>query len=333
MTRFFIVTCFLLFSKISVFASVIYVAVGQDGDGSSWQNAIGDLRTALAIAESGDEVWVAKGTYFPVECAPCTESERAITFNISSGVKLYGGFAGKEISRDERFPLKNSTRLSGNIGYADNFDNSYSIVTFQNVNAETVLDGFTVFGGAANKTTGADGDAGRSGGGIYNIATFSESFPQIRNCLFFENTASEGGAIFNYGAGNTARVGVENCSFLKNTAINAGGAVMDIFRSDIQSASIFSDCKFVKNEAGYGGAYFSEILKIETEIFDNCAFTENKSIYGGAAYFSEFQREGSQVQSMTCSFTGNTAKEGNEFYFKNRENKSTARSNKTNTSL
>lgn len=37
-----------------------------EGDGSSWSNPRTDLRLAIALANPGDQIWVAKGIYTPV---------------------------------------------------------------------------------------------------------------------------------------------------------------------------------------------------------------------------------------------------------------------------
>jgi hypothetical protein len=63
-------------------------ATGGD-DGLSWADAFVDLQDALAIAIPGDEIWVAEGTY-----KPTTGTDLLATFQLSSGVALYGGFAG-----------------------------------------------------------------------------------------------------------------------------------------------------------------------------------------------------------------------------------------------
>ncbi len=39
-------------------------AIGTN-DGSSWQNASKDLAATLRAATANDQVWVAKGTYYP----------------------------------------------------------------------------------------------------------------------------------------------------------------------------------------------------------------------------------------------------------------------------
>ena len=126
--------------------STIYVDSTAEGDqdGSSWEDAFMDLQDALAIAEDGDEVWVAAGVYTPGE-------NRALSFQIGSGVKVYGGFpvGGSEFSsRDHQL---NQTILSGDIGTPINTaDNSFHVVSMIGTSDTTILDGFTITDGNAN---------------------------------------------------------------------------------------------------------------------------------------------------------------------------------------
>lgn len=59
---------------------VIYVRQGATGDGSSWNNALGSIGSALGKAKSGQEIWVSAGTY--------TEN-----LTMVEGVNVLGGFA------------------------------------------------------------------------------------------------------------------------------------------------------------------------------------------------------------------------------------------------
>src|SRR5436190_301007 len=101
-----------------VYASAImtyYVKWNANGanDGSSWTNAYTDLQSALSVASSGDEIWVAAGTY-----EPTTGTDRIISFTLKNGVAVYGGFEGAETLLTQRNPATNVTTLSGNIGIA-----------------------------------------------------------------------------------------------------------------------------------------------------------------------------------------------------------------------
>ncbi|HEY3171517.1 MAG TPA: hypothetical protein VGK86_02980 [Thermoanaerobaculia bacterium] len=110
-------------------------------DGTSWANAYTSLQSALAAAVSGDEIWVAAGTYKPTATA-----DRTISLALKNGVGVYGGFAGTETMRSQRNPAVNITILSGDIGTVGvTTDNSYHVVTSDSTVTSTgILDGFTV---------------------------------------------------------------------------------------------------------------------------------------------------------------------------------------------
>ena len=143
-------------------AATIYVDQDATGanDGSSWVNAYNYLQDALADAESGDQVWVAKGVYKPDEntANPDGTGDRNATFQFKNGVGLYGGFAGGETSLDQRDNVTNVTILSGDLNGDDVGDlddpsrseNSYHVVTGSGNDETAVLDGFTITAGNAN---------------------------------------------------------------------------------------------------------------------------------------------------------------------------------------
>ena len=94
--------------------SIIYVNVSDNKgpfDGKSWSTAFKDLQDAIKASNAGDQIWVAKGTYYPTESA-----NRDISFILKEGVKLYGGFRGNETDIEQRNWIKYITTLSANIG-------------------------------------------------------------------------------------------------------------------------------------------------------------------------------------------------------------------------
>ncbi|MCB9297735.1 MAG: DUF11 domain-containing protein [Lewinellaceae bacterium] len=133
--------------------TILYVdrdAMGA-ANGLSWADAFTNLQDALAIAQSGDEIWVAEGAYYPDQGTGYTPGERAHSFVMKNGVAIYGGFPN---TGDPTFADRNwathETILSGDIGTADdNSDNSYHIIFNDNngLNSSAVLDGFIISGG------------------------------------------------------------------------------------------------------------------------------------------------------------------------------------------
>ena len=86
---------------LSAGATVRYVAPSGSGDGSSWQNAGGDLQAAIDASQAGDQIWVKAGTYAPTTLIKSTKLTSK-AFILKDGVSLYGGFAGTESSLADR---------------------------------------------------------------------------------------------------------------------------------------------------------------------------------------------------------------------------------------
>jgi hypothetical protein len=61
-------------------AKIIYVDdnASEGEDGTSWSTAHKYLQDALAVAESGDEIWVAEGTYKPDQGVGKTARDRTL---------------------------------------------------------------------------------------------------------------------------------------------------------------------------------------------------------------------------------------------------------------
>ena len=212
-----------------LFSATIYVNDDPSGsnDGTSWADAYTSLQTALSAATSGDQIWVAAGTYLPT-----TTTDRSISFAMKNGVEIYGGFAGTEANdydlslRD--FPA-NESIISGDIGTAgNNSDNSYHIFYHPNgtnLNSTAILDGFTI------KGANADGSNPHNfGGGMYN----DSSSPTLTNCTITYNSANFGGGIFNDSSSPT----LTNCTITNNSANNRGGGMYNYSSSPTLNNSI-----------------------------------------------------------------------------------------------
>ena len=110
----------------------LYAKPGASGQCTNWAEAC-DLSYALDYTGDGAEIWAAAGTYLPtVRTDPA--DPRSATFILPNGVKVYGGFAGTETSRDQRNWVAHPTILSGDLGTAGNWsDNSYHVVSAEHV--------------------------------------------------------------------------------------------------------------------------------------------------------------------------------------------------------
>lgn len=248
-------------------------------DGSSWGNAFTDLQAALAVVHSGEEIWVAAGTY-----KPTTGTDRTKSFKLIAGSGLYGGFAGTETLREQRNAQAHATILSGDIGTVGNSsDNSNSVVVGAN---NAVLDGFVITGGSG----------GTSGGGLVSKSVS----PIISNCTFTGNSSASGGGMYNYAGSPT----VSNCIFSGNTG-NGGGGIYNK-----SGALTVTNCTFSGNStssSGGGGIYNASTL-----LMFNCTITGNVAAgYGGGLC----NVSGASITTVTnCIMWGNSAQLGPEVY-------------------
>ncbi|OGV75612.1 MAG: hypothetical protein A3K19_24120 [Lentisphaerae bacterium RIFOXYB12_FULL_65_16] len=259
---------------------LIYVDADAGGSntGTSWVNAYSDLQSALTAAVSGDEIWVAEGTY-----KPTTDTDRTKSFQFKSGVAVYGGFAGGETEHDQRNWVTHVTTLSGDIGTVGvNTDNSFHVVRGAN---SSVLSGFVVTAGKADGS-GAD----LLGGGLVNDGASLS----ISDCVFLANSASSGPAIQN--VSNT--VTIVGCSFIENSATGNGGAIYNSYANvDCQQ------CWFVGNGVpSYGGAVYSTH---GSQTYTDCVFADNSAGSGGV-----LRGYAAAITVRRSFFAGNTANYG-----------------------
>ncbi len=265
---------------------------GDGADGLTWATAFTDLQDALALAVNGDEIWVATGVYTP-------GALQADTFQLVSGVGLYGGFAGGETLRAQRDWEANVTVLSGDIGGDDGTDangvvtnpgdingaNSRTVVSGSSLAASTRLDGFTI----------TAGDGLSQGGGLYNSA----GSPALENLFFSGNRATwNGGALHNTGASSSPVL--THVRFANNgTTGGDGGAIFD----NSGATLTLVNATFTENHAA-GGAGGGAIL----------SFGGTLHVVGSTFLANTTGGDGGAIHSYGCvltvensTFSGNQA--------------------------
>ena len=279
----------------SALATTFYVDANLTtglNDGSSWANAFqssGGLQRALLATSSGDEVYVAQGTYLPT-----TTGSRGASFQLQNGVEIYGGFLGGEVSPAERPPFGTAPSiltgdLLGNDGSNLFNDNSFHVVNAANTNATAILDGFTVERGNANS-----GGNNNRGAGILCIGSAS---PTVRNCFFFLHRSTFGGAA-GYINGSAPRF--LDCTFQGGIGGSFGGAF------DIATAGAvrFERCVFRGNRAARAGAL--EVFATAGVVVSECVFFNNVAT-GTAGGGAVWVGAGANVQFRGNTVVGNTS--------------------------
>ena len=171
-------------------AAILHVRPqGSDAQaGTTWESAKATVTAALSQTRSGDEIWVAAGTY----------SEHV---QMTDGVALLGGFAGTEDSSQQRLWLQNRTVLDGTTNGV--------VVTFKRCGPETVIDGFTIQNG--------------SGTGVACLETAGK----IQNNLIRGNVGNDtlayGGGIFVSGAPTHGVLTIQSNRVTDNANFDGGG--------------------------------------------------------------------------------------------------------------
>ena len=192
------------------FIPILYVKPGANTSGlcQSWVVSC-DLRYALPLAVSGQQIWVSQGIHRPF--SPDGNISQSDTFQLKSGVKLYGGFTGIESALDQRDWVNYPSVLYGMIGPGSGPVHAYHVVTGSGTDASAVLDGFVVQMGKADGT-----GSNAYGGGMYT----KNGSPTLRNVVFEYNIASvAGGGIYNENSSST----ISNATFYFNLSPNGGG--------------------------------------------------------------------------------------------------------------
>jgi predicted outer membrane repeat protein len=266
----------LIFTKLQ--AQVIYVNIAATGanNGTSWINAYTNFQSGVNAATTGYSVWVARGTYQPASSG---------TFSMKSNVKIYGGFIGNENTLTARNWVNNPTILKGN---------NNTVITNSNINANALLDGFTV----------RDGLAVYGAGGMSNTG----SSPSIVNVNFINNTAtfenSYGGGMFNQTSSNPT---ITNCTFSGNKATVGGG--MSNYNS---SNPIITNCTFSGN-IGNTGAGMSNTYTSSPKL-TNVIFSNNTGISTSACGAGLYCETGSNPTITNAVFSGNIGGSDNFAY-------------------
>jgi len=301
---------------------IVYVDATASGanTGMNWGDAFVDLQDALNTVDTClgvDEIWVARGSYSP------SASDPGVSYELISGVRMYGGFNGSETMREQRDWDLYPSVLSGLLG------SNYHIVVADRVSSGTILDGFNIQQG--NAQGGGDDNLG---GGLFIDAggAGEESSPVVRNCTFLANRGVFGGAFYVDALQGGASTAVfENCWFLDNEAVfdvspgttaQGGGGYIYNVGGDIDIK--IEGCKFEGNTATLAaGLYVRTDGGGDTDVlFRDSYFRGNYTPlgYGGGVYSFGASQSFIDLDFANCVFTGNDARRGGAFFITNTVN-------------
>lgn len=221
-----------MFQTIAAPSKVICVKYNalQNGGGTigrNWVDAYRTLNEALSVAQAGDSIWVASGTYTP-----------ASAIALKRGITLVGGFTGNESNVSQRNWIQNKVIINGSAL------TGYQVVNATAADSNVTIDGFRI------TNTNQNGIYLRASSIIRNCI-FSLNNPSntvgtvrsairvlgnnssILSCVFTQNSGSEGTCInINSGVENTK---IGNSIFAGNDgpAISNAGNSTQILKSTI----------------------------------------------------------------------------------------------------
>jgi Concanavalin A-like lectin/glucanases superfamily/SprB repeat/Secretion system C-terminal sorting domain len=288
--------CFVII-QINMFAVIRYVKPAGTGiqSGLSWTDASASLQDMINASSSGDQVWVAAGTYNPTKNLAgmvSTADPRKRAFLLKNGVKVYGGFFGNETAVSQQNHKLYKTILSGDLNNNDSIvgiganmqvfnigDNTYHVVvSAKDTVVGDILNGFYIMGGNADMNVAGDivdgvSTSRNTGGGLYIV----KSQVSIMNCIIIHNFSRLVGAgIYSY----LNTIVFNNCEINGNAIIGNGtmrGAGIYSNSEDIN----FLNCNFLNNTLigssndMSGAAIFSWYSPSTT--ISKCIFLNNKS--------------------------------------------------------
>lgn len=259
----------------------LYVDAHATGanDGTSWTDALTDLRVALDRAACSEgsvtEIWVADGVY-----RPSSSGDRTASFQLLNNVAVYGGFAGGETMLSQRNSAQNLSILSGDLSLDDgpNFtnygENSYHVVDASGTDASAILDGFVIRAGNANAVSGMN----TTGGGLYA----NEGSPTIRNCTFRRNRGRSGGGV---GIEGMTSIVFESNLVEENAAFQEPGGAMRMpgINEGPYGSPVIRNCRFLRNTAPAtaAGATGGVSIGSTNAVITGCHFEANVGARGG----------------------------------------------------
>lgn len=268
------------------------MATGQN-NGDNWVDAFTDLQSALAVAQPGDEIWLAQGKYLPSQMG-----DRTVFFNVPAEVALYGGFAGGESFFDDRNIADQKATLSGDLSNNDVYDNlpftgaGDNSLNILRHGANVTLDGLIIEGAYTDQLNGLSSPRGS---GIYSAG----------NSLILKNSILRNLYSVDRSGGwenNGGDAHVENVSFYRvASGGSAAGCIYNTTGNMAFKNVTFDTCI---NNGGGGGAIRNETGDLN---FEESTFQNNQANgTGGAGIYND----SGDLSFQTVSFSNQQANGG-----------------------
>lgn len=290
-----------------------YVKPEGNGDGTSWDKAMGDIQKAIndlaekAPGEKG-EVWVAAGTYV-VQNRITDDTSAPVSLLMKNGISVYGAFKGTEVKRSERIEDSKNLKPWGwnqesiirgaefkgsddanwnNNDEAWNIKNSgsYHVVWFAPLpeeNAftdEVYLEGFTIEGGKFHDTNKAE-YAPDCGAGVY----INDPSARMRYCTvrFCNPGMKESGTIKPRGGGIYCKNGQTEGNLVYNCSAYQGGGIY-IDEAGFITRSMVTNCSAYQGAGVYLNGDANNSEKAYYQILATSVISNNTSTRNGAVY-------------------------------------------------
>lgn len=290
-----------------------YVKPKGNGDGTSWDKAMGDIQKAIndlaekAPGEKG-EVWVAAGTYV-VKDRILNDPSAPVSLLMKNGISVYGAFKGTEKRRSERIEESKGLKPWGwkqesiirgaefkgsddanwnNNDEAWNIQNSgsYHVVWFAplpggNVFTDEVyLEGFTIEGGKFHDTNKAE-YAPDCGAGVY----INDPSARMRYCTvrFCNPGMKESGSIKPRGGGIYCKKGQTEGNLVYNCSAYQGGGIY-IDEAGFITRSMVTNCSAYQGAGVYLNGDADNSEKAYYQILATSVISNNTSTRNGAVY-------------------------------------------------
>lgn len=236
-------------------------------DGRSWENAIRHPQDAMDIIDTGDQVWVADGTY--LRKSPSDD----VVLSIVEDVEVYGGFDGTEITLSQRDFESHPVILDG--------ENQASHVVDMSNADNSILDGFTITRGYAPMFNSI------RGGGIY-INTPNNIALRINNCRIDDNFSILGGGGSYVSVGPSGYVAFSDSTFSNNSDGEYYGGGLYLQNGNV----VIERSRITHNYTHSFGAgiYSSAHLEIYNSLIDSNSALEGGPGEGGGLIVQEETR-------------------------------------------